>query len=109
MNTQPSAEEKLDAVIRAAQTILDKQSFVQTARAIFDQCREMTGAVSGYVALLSADGCVLIAERSEMMKECGHALKLMYQPIRILASVTAYVLIACGNSIRKGQIRSSKN
>jgi len=51
-----SAEEKLDAVVRAARTILEKTSFTETARAIFDRCREMTGAVSGYVALLSADG-----------------------------------------------------
>ena len=56
MNRSPSAEEKLDAVIRAARTILEKHSFTEAARAIFDQCREMTGAVSGYVALLSEDG-----------------------------------------------------
>lgn len=35
---------------------MEKQSFTDTARAIFDYCREMTGAVSGYVALLDDEG-----------------------------------------------------
>lgn len=56
VSTTPSAEAKLDAVVRGARAILGKQSFAEAARAIFDRCREMTGAVSGYVALLSADG-----------------------------------------------------
>ena len=56
MSAAPSAEDKLNAVIRGARAILKNQSFADTARAIFDRCREMTGAVSGYVALLSEDG-----------------------------------------------------
>lgn len=56
MNAAPSAEQKLDAVIRGARAILEKQSFAEAARAIFNRCREMTGAISGYVALLSSDG-----------------------------------------------------
>jgi GAF domain-containing protein len=56
MNTVTSAEAKLQAVIRAARAILEKQTFAEAARSIFDLCRELTGAVSGYVALLSDDG-----------------------------------------------------
>jgi len=56
MNPAPSAQAKLDAVISGARAILEKQSFADAARTIFDRCREMTGAVSGYVALLSEDG-----------------------------------------------------
>lgn len=56
MNTAPSAEAKLQALIKGARAILDKQTFAESARAIFDLCRELTGAVSGYVALLSDDG-----------------------------------------------------
>jgi len=56
MSRVPSAEAKLDAVVRGARAILEKQSFTDTARAIFDYCREMTGAVSGYVALLDEKG-----------------------------------------------------
>jgi GAF domain-containing protein len=49
-----SNEEKLrKAVLDAANSILEKRSFSETARAIFDYCRELTGAVSGYVALLN--------------------------------------------------------
>lgn len=56
MNTGPSTEKKLQAVIKGARSILGKQTFTETARAIFDLCRELTGAISGYVALLSDDG-----------------------------------------------------
>lgn len=50
-----SVNEKLDAVIASARSILEKQTFAETARAIFDQCCRMTGATAGYVALLSDD------------------------------------------------------
>ena len=56
MNTTPSAEEKLEGVITGAHAILGRRTFVETAREIFDQCRVLIGAVSGYVALLSEDG-----------------------------------------------------
>jgi hypothetical protein len=56
MTVVPSAEEKLDAVIKGARAILERKTFPEAARSIFDRCREMTGAISGYVALLSDDG-----------------------------------------------------
>ena len=56
MGTGPSVEEKLEGVIRGAHAILEARTFTDAARAIFDRCRELTGAVSGYVALLSEDG-----------------------------------------------------
>ena len=56
MSTSPSAEAKLHAIIKAARAILEKQNFTDAAREIFDRCREMTGAVSGYVALLNEKG-----------------------------------------------------
>ena len=52
----PTAEEKLQAIVGGARAILEKESFADSARAIFDYCRELTGAVSGYVALLTEDG-----------------------------------------------------
>ena len=67
MNTTPSAEAKLDAVVRGARAILEKQNFADAARAIFDRCCEMTGAVSGYVALLTDDG----AENEVLFLEAG--------------------------------------
>ncbi|MBU1050673.1 GAF domain-containing protein [Candidatus Bipolaricaulota bacterium] len=56
MDTAQSAIKKLDGIVRGARAILEHQSFAESARAIFDICRELTGAASGYVALLTDDG-----------------------------------------------------
>lgn len=87
MHTAPSAEAKLDAVVNGARAILQKQTFADAARAIFDRCCEMTGAVSGYVALLSEDGHeneVLFLEAGGMPCSVDPALPM---PIRGLRSV----------------------
>jgi GAF domain-containing protein len=88
MDKSPSSEEKLNAVIRAARIILEKKSFTETARAIFDQCREMTGAMSGYVALLREDGQeneVLFLEAGGMPCSVDPSLAM---PIRGLRAVS---------------------
>lgn len=46
---------------------MDQQSFEACARTIFDHCCTLTGAVSGYVALLSDDG----AENEVLFLEAG--------------------------------------
>ena len=46
----------LEAVIKGARSILEKKNFEESARAIFDYCKDLIGAPSGYVALLSEDG-----------------------------------------------------
>ena len=51
-----NVERKLEAVVAGARAILEKKNFQESARAIFDYCCLLTGAVSGYVALLSSDG-----------------------------------------------------
>jgi len=84
-----TAEERLNAVIQGARVILTKQEFAQAARSIFDLARELTGAVSGYVALLSDDGHeneVLFLESGGM--ECSVESSLP-MPIRGLRA-TAY-------------------
>ena len=55
MEEKSSVQANLQAVINAARAIFQKNTFIETARAIFDYSRELTGAVSGYVALLSED------------------------------------------------------
>ncbi|MDD2998384.1 MAG: GAF domain-containing protein [Candidatus Riflebacteria bacterium] len=67
MQALPSTETKMEAIINAARAIMDKQSFVESARAIFDLCRDLTGAISGYVALLSDDG----SENEVLFLEAG--------------------------------------
>jgi PAS domain S-box-containing protein len=43
-------------LLDAARAILECDSFAEAARRIFDACREATGGVSGYVALLTESG-----------------------------------------------------
>jgi len=45
-----------ETLIRAARAVLEFKTFKPAAQAIFDCCKEMTGATSGYVALLSPEG-----------------------------------------------------
>ena len=45
-----------DALIEATRAVLREDDFETTARAIFDEARRVTGATSGYVALLSESG-----------------------------------------------------
>ncbi|MBN2307633.1 MAG: GAF domain-containing protein [Candidatus Hydrogenedentes bacterium] len=56
MRGAASDQAKLKAVINGARAILERKSFVESSRAIFDYCCALTGAVSGYVALLSENG-----------------------------------------------------
>jgi GAF domain-containing protein len=51
-----SEEKKLTAIMGGARAILEKESFPESARAIFDYCCAATEAKSGYVALLNATG-----------------------------------------------------
>ncbi len=45
-----------EALIESARAILIQQEFKESAREIFTFCKKVTGATSGYVALLSPDG-----------------------------------------------------
>jgi signal transduction histidine kinase len=45
-----------EALLEGARSILKYREFEDAARRIFDACRNQTGAVSGYVALMSRDG-----------------------------------------------------
>jgi len=47
---------EIQFLLKSAQAILEISDFTSTARRIFDMACEMTGAQSGYVALLSANG-----------------------------------------------------
>jgi signal transduction histidine kinase len=44
------------ALLEGAKAVLEYQEFEQAARAIFDVCKPLIGAASGYVALLNDDG-----------------------------------------------------
>jgi len=44
------------ALLKSARAILNNQDFETSAREIFNYCKNVTGATSGYIALLSPDG-----------------------------------------------------
>jgi len=46
----------LDSILASSRSILELRPFKETARRIFDEACSLTGARSGYVALLSEDG-----------------------------------------------------
>lgn len=49
-------KEKLVAIVAGAHAILETKSFKETARQIFDLCRDITQARSGYIAMLNDQG-----------------------------------------------------
>ncbi len=65
--SRSDSQEQLQAIIKGARSILEKKSFPEAARAIFDCCKDLIGAHSGYVALLSRDG----AENEVLFLEAG--------------------------------------
>jgi len=82
-------DRELRALKRAASAVLRQQGFADAARAIFDLCRDVTGASSGYVALLDEDGSeneVLFLESGGLQCDVNPELPM---PIRGLRA-TAY-------------------
>ncbi|MBN1906249.1 MAG: GAF domain-containing protein [Deltaproteobacteria bacterium] len=49
-------QKELSALMNGAKAVLAQKGFTESARAIFDHCKDLIGATSGYVALLSDDG-----------------------------------------------------
>jgi hypothetical protein len=47
---------ELSALMKGAGAVLEQKGFEDAARAIFDYCKDLVGATSGYVALLREDG-----------------------------------------------------
>ncbi len=49
-------EREVSALLHGAKAVLQYHDFQETAKIIFDQCKELLGATAGYVALLSDEG-----------------------------------------------------
>ncbi|WP_051327566.1 GAF domain-containing protein [Desulfatibacillum aliphaticivorans] len=56
LDSSRQQSQEISGLLKGARAVLEQKDFAQTARLIFDVCRELTGAASGYVALLSDDG-----------------------------------------------------
>jgi GAF domain-containing protein len=82
------AQLKFDAVVKGARAILEQKDFAKTAREIFDHCRKMTGAQSGYVALLNEDGSeneVLFLEAGGLPCDVDPELPMPIRGLRAIA------------------------
>jgi transcriptional regulator with GAF, ATPase, and Fis domain len=60
-------EKELQALMDGSRAVLSEKGFTESARAIFDHCKDLIGASSGYVALLSDTG----AENEVLFLESG--------------------------------------
>ncbi len=49
-------QEEIGALLEGSRAVLEHQDFEEAAQAIFNACKQSTGATAGYVALLSKDG-----------------------------------------------------
>lgn len=47
---------EVSALLKGSRAVLEYRDFQDAARSIFDSCKNLLGATSGYVALLAADG-----------------------------------------------------
>ena len=56
LNETRAREKEIAALLKGARAVLEQEEFQTTARKIFDVCKDLIGATSGYVALLSDDG-----------------------------------------------------
>ncbi|MHC4243594.1 MAG: PAS domain S-box protein, partial [Planctomycetota bacterium] len=56
LNKSQQNQKQISALLDASRAVLNQYDFNQTARSIFDACKDLIGATSGYVALLSKDG-----------------------------------------------------
>jgi GAF domain-containing protein len=82
------AQRKLEVIVKGARAILEKHSFEDTARQIFDLCRDVTGARSGYVAMLNNDGSeneVLFLEAGGMPCDVDPELPMPVRGLREVA------------------------
>lgn len=78
---------ELSVLMKSSQAILTHKGFTDAARSIFDYCKDLIGAASGYVALLNEDGSeneVLFLEAGGLPCDVDPGLPM---PIRGLRSI----------------------
>ena len=64
---EKAKQDELELIVKGMRAVLEQESFEITARKIFDYCKELTGANSGYVALLDEEG----AENEVLFLDAG--------------------------------------
>jgi len=56
LKTSRRREAEVSALLKGSRAIIENRTFEEAARAIFDTCKELISATSGYVALLTDEG-----------------------------------------------------
>lgn len=77
-----------DALLRATRSVVENQDFEEAARPIFEACKELIGATSGYVALRDSQGNenkVLFLDPGEMSCDVNPGLPMPIRGLRGLA------------------------
>lgn len=95
---------EVSALLIAAKTVLHNRGFKSSARVIFDSCKELLGATSGYVALLSDDGkdnIVLFLESGGFPCSVDPSLPMPIRGLRALTYNTGEVKFE--NSFHKSE------
>lgn len=90
-----AAKSETEALLEASQALLEHDDFTSAARVIFDQCRKVTGATSGYVALLSRDGTkneVLFLDSGGLLCSVDPSLPMPIRGLRADAHKTGKVV-----------------
>jgi PAS domain S-box-containing protein len=86
---------EIAALLRAARAVLESSDFLGISRVIFDSCKDLIGAFSGYVALLSRDGTeneVLFLEAGGRPCTVDPSLPMPIRGLRELAYQTGRVV-----------------
>ncbi len=86
---------EVESLLAASKVVLGNKDFKTTAKIIFDSCKELLGATSGYVALLSDDGkdnIVLFLESGGMPCSVDPSLPMPIRGLREIAYNTGAVI-----------------
>jgi PAS domain S-box-containing protein len=89
-------EAEVSALLMAAKSVLQNRDFKSSARVIFNSCKELLRATSGYVALLSDDGkdnIVLFLESGGIPCNVDPSLPMPIRGLRALAYNTGKVTV----------------
>ena len=81
-------QKEVEALLQATRAVLQTGDFQEIARSIYDSCKELIGATSGYVALLSEDGQenkVLFLDAGNLDCEVDPALPMPIRGLRAVA------------------------
>jgi PAS domain S-box-containing protein len=89
-------EAEVSALLVAAKSVLQNLDFKSSARIIFNSCKELIGATSGYVALLSDDGkdnIVIFLESGGLPCTVDPSLPMPIRGLRATAYNTGRVMV----------------